>query len=145
MSDFKLIANAHMQALVGRLGCLDAVAETINARWGACASKGTISRKCSGSLDWTVVDVVALEDALGAFPVTKLLERRRAQFAASAPQVSGLVHAAAISREAGEAVASILAAEQSDGAGERAQAIKEIDEAVAALTAARRRLAGGDG
>lgn len=126
--------------MVQRLGCFDAVAETINARWGSSAAKGTISRKASGSLDWTVLDVIAVEDALGAFPVTRLLERRLAVASAAGPENSPIAQAALISREAGEAVASILSAQQSDSAGLRAEAIIEVDQAIAALQAARARL-----
>ncbi|MDN5568185.1 MAG: hypothetical protein L0G27_05470 [Paracoccus sp. (in: a-proteobacteria)] len=136
MSDLKLVIDAHMRALVARIGCFDAVAETINARWGAHTAKGTISRKASGSLDWTLLDAIALEDALGSHPITRLMERRRATAAACDQNISPIAAAAIISKEAGEAVCSILAAEQSDNAGDRATAIIEIDDAIAALTAA---------
>lgn len=140
MPDLRLIIGAHMRNMVSRFGCFDAVAETINARWGAHVAKGTISRKANGSLDWTILDAVALEDALGSHPVTRELERRRVTAAATGNTVCGIAHAAIISKETSEAVVSILAAEQSDCAGDRAQAISEIDEAIAALTAARDRL-----
>lgn len=145
MADDRLILSAHMRALVQRFGCFDAVAETIGTRWGVGYSKGTISRKAAGSLEWGVLDVVALEDALGAYPVTRMLERRRATAAALGPHgaINAIAQVGLISRETGEAVASILAAEQSDCAGDRAQAVKEIDEAVAALIAARAHLTGG--
>jgi hypothetical protein len=45
-----------------------------------------------------------------------------------------------IAKESGEAIAAILAAEQSCGADEQAQAIKEIDDAMQALRLARSRL-----
>jgi hypothetical protein len=139
MSDPVLILNAHMSALVSRLGCFDAVAETLTARWGGGCSKGTISRKVSGSLDWTVRDVIGIEDALSEFPVTRMLERRRAGVAVAAP-VSMILQAGAISRETGEAVGAILAAEQSARAEDRAQACKELTEAIAALQTALSRL-----
>ena len=63
MPDIRLISRANMKALVDWFGCYDAVAETINTRWGGGASKGTISKKTTGVLDWTVADVVALEAA----------------------------------------------------------------------------------
>ena len=138
MSEFALVVSAHMRALVGRLGCLDAAAETLNARWGGGHSKGTLSRKLNGSLDWTVKDVAGLEDALGQFPVTRLLERRRVQ--ATPATVSILTQAGTISRETGEAIAAILAAEQSDSAHDRAQAVVELDQALEALRLARARL-----
>ncbi|OWJ81388.1 hypothetical protein [Haematobacter missouriensis] len=141
MADFGLLITAHMRGLVGRLGCLDAVAETLNARWGGGHSKGTISRKLHGSLDWTVRDIVGLEDAVGDYPVTRMLERRRADAGIAIPACM-IRQSGVISRETGEAVAAILAAEQSECAGDRAEAIKEIGDAIAALTAAQRRLEG---
>lgn len=142
MSEFKLILGAHMRSLVGRMGCLDAVAETINARFGASASKGTISRKMNDSLDWAVIDVEAVQSALGAYPVTRLLDQSRikAEIAGLNRPAHPLEQAASISRETGEAVAAILAAEQSNCAGDLAQAVKETQDAIAALKAANNRM-----
>lgn len=139
MPDLRKISRANMKSIVDWFGCFDAVAETINARWGGGASKGTISKKASGTLDWTLADVIALEDASGRFPVTRLMARRledRVTMADSClMQQSGV-----IAKESGEAISAILAAEQSSGANEKAQAIKEIDEAIDALRQARCRL-----
>jgi len=131
--------NALVRSLIdGTFRCLDAAAETINARYGRGASKGTLSKKLSGQLDWSVAEVVALEDACGRFPVTRWMARRLDRWGClPAPM---LAQAGAISREAGEAVAAILAAEQSAGADDRAQAVAEIDEAIEALRAARNQL-----
>ncbi|MBB5515787.1 hypothetical protein FHS89_001807 [Rubricella aquisinus] len=139
MPDFRKIVRANMKSLVGWFGCYDAVAETINARWGDGASKGTVSKKVTGILDWTVADVIALEDASNRYPVTRLLARRLED----RPAVQGgslLMDGSSIAKESGEAIAAILAAEQSSGAHERAQAITEIDEAMHALRQARTRL-----
>jgi hypothetical protein len=128
-----------MKALIDWFGCYDAVAETINTRWGGGASKGTISKKTTGVLDWTVADVVALEDASGRYPVTRLLARRLE----NRTEITNnclLLQTGIIAKESGEAIAAILSAEQSSGADERAQAITEIDEAIAALRVARSRL-----
>jgi hypothetical protein len=140
MCDLMRQARVSMAALVQSLGCFDAVAETINARWGASASKGTISKKMAGQLDWTMADVIALEDAAGRFPITRMLARRRA--ARSTAPGTLIQDGASIAKEAGEAIAAVLAAEQSSGADERAEAIKEVDEAIVALRAARARLEG---
>lgn len=139
MADIRLISRANMKALVDWFGCYDAVAETINTRWGGGASKGTISKKTTGVLDWTVADVVALEDASGRYPVTRLLARRLENRTATADNCL-LLQTGIIAKESGEAIAAILSAEQSSGADERAQAINEIDEAIAALKVARSRL-----
>lgn len=139
MPESRLILSAMLKALIsGTFGCLDAAALTLDARWGREASKGTLSRKMAGSLDITVCDIIALEDAAGRYPVTHWLARRLAVPTGEARDMRVL--AAGIARESGEAVASILSAELSDRAGDRAQAIVEIDEAIATLVAARARL-----
>lgn len=139
MADPRLQVSAALAALIdGFYGCYDAAAETINARWGRGASKGTISKKATGQLDWTVADVVALEDASGRYPVTRMLARRLD----SARRREGtlLEHAGSIAREAGEAVAALLSASQSADAGDLAQAIKELHEVETAARLARERL-----
>lgn len=136
MLDLRRLVRANMASLTGWFGCFDAVAETINARWGGGASKGTISKKSSGLLDWTVCDVIALEDASGLFPVTRLMARRLEQRTGHAAG-SLLQHGSVIAKESGEAIAAVLAAEQSSGADEVAQAVTEVDEAIAALRRAR--------
>ena len=144
MPDFRKIARASMKSLVDSFGCYDAVAETINARWdlisgqgGAC--KGTISKKVSGKNDWTIPDVIALEDASGQFPITRMLARR---MQSRADVVDGCLisDGSSIAKESGEAISAILAAQQSSCSNERAQAVKEIDDAVVALRVARARL-----
>ena len=53
-----------MSALIdGTFGCLDAAAETINARLGSSVSKGTLSKILSGQHQWPAVYIWALEDA----------------------------------------------------------------------------------
>ncbi|WP_114286007.1 hypothetical protein [Candidatus Halocynthiibacter alkanivorans] len=136
MSDLRQIARANIKSIIDWFGCYDAVAETINARWGGGASKGTISKKVSGHLDWTIADLIALEDASGRYPVTRLLARRLENRADNAPDCL-LIQTGLIARESGEAIAAILAAEQSSCAAENAQAIKEIDDATDALRSAR--------
>lgn len=139
MSDSRLILSAMVQALIsGTFGCLDAAALTLDARWGRGASKGTLSRKIAGSLDVTVCDVIALEDAAGRYPITHWLALRLADAVPEARDMRAL--AAGIAKESGEAVAAILAAELSDRAGDRAQALVEMDEAIAAMMSARSRL-----
>jgi hypothetical protein len=86
-----------------------------------------------------LADFIALEDASGRFPVTRMMARRLEDRVAMVDsclmQQSGV-----IAKESGEAISAILAAEQSSGANERAQAINEIDEAIYALRQARNRL-----
>ncbi|GGF43869.1 hypothetical protein SAMN05216376_105208 [Mameliella alba] len=141
MSDARTI-NAAMSALIdGTFGCLDAAAETINARLGGQVGKGTLSKYLSGQLQWPLAYVWALEDAAGRYPVTRMMARR---LSPDGNRASGHLfeHAGVISKESGEAVAAILAAQQSDTARDTGQAIVEVDEAIEALTAARSKLAG---
>lgn len=139
MADIRLIVRAHMKSLVEWLGCYDAVAETFNARWGGGSSKGTVCKKVTGHLDWTVADVIALEDVAGRYPVTRMLARRLENRPAPADGCL-LSDGSCMSKESGEAIAAVFSAEQAHSAGEDAVAIKEIDEAIAAMQRTRDRL-----
>lgn len=139
MSDLRATVTAAMKALIeGAYGCYDAAAETINARWGRGGSKGTISRKVGGLLDWTVADVVALEDASGRYPVTRILARRL--YPTARDNACIVEHASAISREAGQAVCAMLEASLSADAGDIAAAIAELNDVDAFVRAAIARL-----
>ncbi|RBW43411.1 hypothetical protein DS901_10245, partial [Loktanella sp. D2R18] len=117
-------------------------AATINARWGGGSSKGTVSKKASGILDWTVADVIALEDASEQFPITQMMVKRlEAQEVINDICLMSLT--GTIAKENGEAIAAILSAQQSSSADDRVRAMKEIDEAIVALQQARARLAVG--
>jgi hypothetical protein len=141
MSDQRSVVRVMMNALIeGTFGCYDAAAETINARWGRGASKGTISKKTSGVLDFSIADMIALEDAAGHHPITKWLARRLKPRPSVGADVCLSRQSGLIAKESGEAIAAILSADQSSNADERAQAIQEIIEAEAALKTARLRL-----
>lgn len=139
--DDRIKINALMRSLVQRFGCLDAVAAMIGARFGAAPSKATLSKKMAGKLDWTVADLLALEDASGAFPVTAMLNRRRGRD----DVVPGclVTESAAVAREAGEAVSAMLRANQSNCDMDRADALREVGEAIEALRAVQKMLDGG--
>lgn len=142
MADMRFSVRAVMVALVDGFGCLDAVAETLAARWGAGVSKGTLSKKMGGQLDWTLADVIAIEDAARNYPVTRLLARRLARAEAS-PVAGNLVSGGAgIAKEAGEAVSAVLtlSALASAGEGARAEALREVRELIMAARAVERRL-----
>lgn len=133
MSDLRRTVNAAMQALIdGTFGCLDAAAETINARNGASASKGTLSKRLSGQLGWTIEDVWALEDAAGRYPVSNIRTR---QMRGGAKSAAASLYAASgvASKEAGEAISAALQAAQSADAGELAVAIQEATEGEEAM------------
>lgn len=135
--------NAMMSALIdGTYGCFDAAAETIKARWGSKSCKGTISKKSAGHLDWTVADVIALEDGAGRFPVTRSMARRlnRSNVVGSEHITH---HVGSVAKESGEAVAAVLKVQHSADAGDRAKAIQEVDEALTALRHLQDRLESG--
>lgn len=137
MADLRRVVNAHVSAMIdGYFGCLDAACETINARLGTSVNKGTLSKRLQGQYDWPVSDIIALEDASGRYPITRMMARRLVPDERTA-RGSLLMHASACAKETGEALSAILAAQQSGGGGDDAQAIREIDEAIAELRAAR--------
>ena len=136
MADLRNIVRMSMKAVIDWYGCLDAAAETINARWGGSASKGILSRKLSGSLDFTVADVIALEDASGRHPVTKLLARRLEERVVADTDCL-VTQSGEIAKESGEAISAILSAKQSACANNKAQAIVELDEAIEVMQKAR--------
>ncbi|WP_215558763.1 hypothetical protein [Pseudooceanicola endophyticus] len=130
-----------MRSILDWFGCYDAAADCIAARWGGSANKATISKKVSGLLDWTVADVIALEDARGQYPVTRLLARRVEE---QDEVLSGslLSDGSEIAKECGEAIHAILRAHESSHGDDVARAIAELDEALAPMRTARTRLVG---
>lgn len=142
MPDLRMITHRAMRSIVKGFGCYDAVAEVLNTRWGCGASKGTISKKMSGQLDWTLPDVIALQDAAGEYPITRLLARQKESHVAG--DIACLVvQSGIIAKESGEAISAILDAEHSSCADDRAQAVTEIDQAIEALKLARTKLTEG--
>lgn len=139
MPDVNKLTHRAMRSLVQGYGCYDAVAEVLNSRWGCGTSKGTISKKMSGQLDWTLSDVIALQDAAGDYPVTRILARQNEEHPTGV--ISCLVaHTGVIAKEYGEATNAILSATQSSCADKRAEAVTEIDQAITALEEARRKV-----
>jgi hypothetical protein len=123
----RLMIRAFMAGLVERAGGVDAAAALIGARLGAEVSKGSVSKRMAGHLDWPLVEIMALEDAVGDPCVRRWLAR-------SLPEISegqSLMQAAAdLVREHGEAVSAVM--EFASGRGSRAEARKELAEAVTA-------------
>ena len=133
----RALINAQMSALIdGTFGCLEAAAEAIQTSTGQPVSKGTLSRRLGGHCGWPVDEIAALESAAGHYPITNTLTRRLKPDEGTAGGCI-LAQAGAISKEAGEAVNAILAAQQSASAKDWAQAVKEIDEAEEVLRRAR--------
>ncbi|QDC11261.1 hypothetical protein FHY55_19380 [Oceanicola sp. D3] len=127
-------SRAIFRGLVERIGGVDAAAATIEARLGAC-SKGTVSKMCAGHIGVTVEAMRALEDGLGAFPLTTHLFERVGRIGVT----TGCLHtlAAQSSIEAGEVHAAIIRAFSHASADpndltptERAEVMKELREAI---------------
>jgi len=129
MSD-RLMIRAFMQGLVDRAGGVDAAAALIGARLGAEVSKGSISKRLAGHLDWPLVEIMALEDAVGDPCVRRWLARGLPEIAAG----QGILQAGAdLNREYGEVQGAIM--DLAAGRGCRVMAQKEAQDLV---TAARR-------
>ncbi|UFE28310.1 hypothetical protein [Pseudosulfitobacter pseudonitzschiae] len=134
MPDLRKIVNAQMAALIdGTFGCLDAAAETINARTGGSVSKGTLSKRLSGQLGWTIEDVAALQMAAGQYPVTRTMMRLEMDNGGKSAAACLYAASGVVSKEVGEAVSAALRAAQSADGGDIAEAIREAVEAEEAM------------
>lgn len=148
MTDPRRLIRSTMSALIdGTYGCLDAAAEAINTRLHLSVSKGTLSKRMSGQHGWPVDEIIALEDAAGSYPVTRLMVRRL-QGRKDASEGCLYRQSGLASREAGEAIAAALNAARVAGGpavdpDDRAEAIREVTEAERAFAALRAQLEGG--
>jgi hypothetical protein len=126
MSD-RVIIRAFMQSLVERAGGVDAAAAIIGARHGAEVSKGTISKRLAGQLDWPLVEIMALEDAVGDPCVRRWLSRSLPEVSAGQSLIAGVALSA---REHGEALGAVMG--YVAGQTPRDVARKEVQDACAA-------------
>lgn len=126
MSDRDVI-RAFMAQLVERAGGVDPAAVIIGARLGTEVSKGSISKRMSGHLEWPLVEIMALEDALGNPCVRRWLARSLPEVAEGQSLMQGVADAA---REHGEALSAVM--DFKSGRGSRDHARKEVSEALAA-------------
>lgn len=126
MSDRSMI-RAFMAGLIDRAGGMEAAAALIGARLGQEVSKGSVSKRQSGALDWPLVEIIALEDAVGDACVRRWLSRSLPEDGLGQGLLSGLAEAA---RETGEAVGAVAA--YASGQITRAEAAKEVQDAVTA-------------
>ncbi len=137
MSDRKMI-GAFMAGLVKRAGGVEAAAAMIGAATGEEPSKGTISKRLAGLLDWPAADIWALEDALG----DPCVSRWRMQQLPGAEDEACLVKASVDAvRESNEASTALM--EAVVGKGCRTRAKKELSESIAAQKRALSMLEGG--
>lgn len=136
MSD--AITRGMFQALVSRAGGVEAVAAVLEARFG-CGHKGTVSKMISGQLAVTVDAAVAVEDFVGAAPITLRMVERLADRAASTVSLrelgagsmiaAGAAHAALM---AAMADGEVTAREAADVAAQMRALREVVDEIIAA-------------
>lgn len=121
----RLMIKAFMASLIEKAGGFDAAAAVIGARLGHDISKGSISKRQSGQLDWPLIEILALEDAVGEQPVRRWLMQSlpEVQDAACLMQSAGELAA-----EGGEAVMALT--QLAMGKGCRATARKQIADVI---------------
>ncbi|KFI24155.1 hypothetical protein CG50_13745 [Paenirhodobacter enshiensis] len=85
---------------------------------------GTISKRLSGHLDWPLVEIMALEDALDDRCVRRWLLSTTPDHAEHIDLLDG---ASALSREVGEAVSAVVGL--ATGKADRARVRKEVQDA----------------
>lgn len=129
------VTRGIFDGLVRRSGGVEAVAAVLEARYGV-GSKGTVSKMCSGQIGVTLDAAVAVEDFVGAFPLTNRMFERIGRegvqagclqvLAAMSTVLSGQAHAALIrafshlsddpdrltAKERAEVIAEVRAARQ---------------------------------
>lgn len=139
-------------AQVARAGGPDVVAALLAARYGV-GTKGTVSRMCSGQIGVTVDAVLAVEDDLGAWPITEALAARQAGALAgdAAPCIRDMAARSVLA--AGEAHAALIRALADGGDGGEvitpSEAAMIVDQMAAlrdladGICRAARRMAGG--
>jgi len=142
------------RALVLRIGGQEAATAFLAARWGA-ASGGHVSRMCAGSVGVTIEAAMALEDAIGEYPVTQYLALRAANGAlpmTGANIMEMTAHAALAGGQAQLALARALDCQGPGGltitpqeAGEIGAAASNLRAVADALLAATERAARGAG
>lgn len=124
MPDHRLIINAHMQGLIAKVGGYDAAIAYLEATNGRPYSKGTLSQKKNLTLDWTIMDMIALQELAGRSPVTEWLVSL-----AEESDAAGCVTTAAaeLASESGEAIAAVLNARTPE---QRAKAVEELHDVI---------------
>lgn len=93
------------RGLVGQLGGVEAAAAVLEQAYGA-ASKGTVSKMCSGQAEITLAAMRAIEDALGLYPMTTRLFERIGGDDAGAPDLRAM--AARLAQDSGCAVSELI-------------------------------------
>ena len=132
------VFRVKFKGLVKEIGGVHPAAAILEEAYGV-GHPGTVSKMCNGPMAVTVEAMYALENALLRYPLTEYLADRIGRRDSSSSDTMSLV--AAVARESGEAVESVLSAYSSASVDpenmtdkERAHALKEVGEAVAAYS-----------
>lgn len=112
--------HAHMTILVQEYGSIDSVAALIRN------CKGTVSKKMSGQIPWSFMDVIRLEDGLRSYPLTSLSAQEVDQGHRQSQDL--IVAAGKVAKEGGEAVEATLRAAQTQDPIDIATARREAAE-----------------
>lgn len=133
-----LVTRTIFAGLVQRLGGVDAAAAVLEARFGV-GCKGTVSRWCAGHSGVTLDAVVALEDALGSYPLTRRLAERIAAPVPARADMQALTAESSVA--SGQAHAALIRAMSALSPGGAEITAEEGAEALPDLRAARDALA----
>lgn len=117
-----------MAGLIARVGGVDAAAATIEARLGHGVSKGSITKRQAGQLDWSLLEIMALEDAVGDDCVNRWRNRDDAKAAAREEWLALLSD---MNRETSEV--NLAGFEVARGLGCKIRTLKEVEDAMAVL------------
>ncbi len=128
------VTRGIFDGLVRRAGGVEAVAAVLEARYGV-GYKGTVSKMCSGQIGVTVDAAIAVEDFVGAFPLTNRMFERTGR---EGVRVGDLRELAAQSTIAsGQAHSALIRAFSHLGPGGERITAEERAEVIAEMRAAR--------
>ncbi|MBC7154578.1 MAG: hypothetical protein H5U19_08205 [Rhodobacteraceae bacterium] len=128
------VTRGIFDGLVRRAGGVEAVAAVLEARYGT-SSKGTVSKMCSGQIGVTVDAAVAVEDFVGAFPITSRMFERTGREGVRAGCLKEL--AAQSTAASGQAHSVLIRAFSHLGPGGARVTAEERAEVIAEMRAAR--------
>lgn len=117
-----MLISAMMRGLIADVGGYDAVVAYFTQRTGQPCHKGTLSQKKNGTLDWTLMDVIILQEFAQRTPVTDWLVSLDDDAQSTITREAA---AARVAVESGELVAALIGATTPEG---RARALKELGD-----------------
>ncbi|SFQ52237.1 hypothetical protein [Donghicola eburneus] len=128
------VTRGIFDGLVRRAGGVEAVAAVLEARYGV-GCKGTVSKMCSGQIGVTVDAAIAVEDFVGAFPLTNRMFERTGREGVRAGCLKEL--AAQSTLASGQAHSALIRAFSHLSPGGEALTAEERAEVIAHMRAAR--------